>query len=180
MPSTEDFTGGGQARRLEGAALEQQVRQRTGELRALTRALSHDLRNPIVAVGGFANLLRRRLDPERDPKALEYVDRIQESAEWMQSLLTCALAGTNLIHDLGYAGSGLAGSPEALVICDEIAGLVKRLLDGFPLDAEALALDEIDRVGPGAPFTMMAVVNCVIAALALRLILTGRSRPSDA
>lgn len=76
----------------------------------------------------------------------------QAGAEWAYSLLTCALAGTNLIHDVGYLESGLTGSLEGLVMCNEIVGMVKRFLRGFEINDETLALDLIRRVGPTGHF----------------------------
>ena len=72
----------------------------------------------------------------------------QAGAEWSYSLLVNALAGTNLIHDVGYMESGLTGSLEALVIVDEIIGMVKRVVSGFEITEETLALDLIKNVGP--------------------------------
>ena len=76
----------------------------------------------------------------------------QAGAEWAYSLLVCAMAGANLIHDVGYMESGLTGSLEALVLCDEIIGLVKSFTAGFEISQETLALDLIDRVGPAGHF----------------------------
>ena len=77
----------------------------------------------------------------------------QAGAEWAYSLLACALAGTNLIHDVGYMESGLSGSLEALVICNDIIGMVKRIISGFEINEETLALDIINRVDPAGHFT---------------------------
>ena len=76
----------------------------------------------------------------------------QAGAEWALSLLTNALAGTNLIHDIGYIESGLTGSLESLVICDEIIGMVKKNISGIEINEETLALDMIKNVGPGGNF----------------------------
>ncbi len=72
-----------------------------------------------------------------------------ESALWT---LWSALAGANLVHDVGYIESGLTGSPEMMVINDEIISQVKRLLKGVQITAENLALDVIDQIGPGGSF----------------------------
>ncbi len=77
---------------------------------------------------------------------------VQAGAEWAYSLLTCALAGTNLIHDVGYMESGLTGSAEALVICNEMIGMVKRMVRGFEISEETLALDMIQKIGPAGHF----------------------------
>ncbi len=72
-----------------------------------------------------------------------------EGALWM--LLT-ALSGGNLVHDVGYIEAGLTASYEMLVCMDEIAGLVKRFMQGVEVTEETLALEVIDRVGPGGHF----------------------------
>jgi len=72
-----------------------------------------------------------------------------EGALWM---LVTALSGGNLIHDVGYVEAGLTASYEMLVSMDEIAGLVKRFMQGVEITEETLALDVIDQVGPGGHF----------------------------
>lgn len=68
------------------------------------------------------------------------------------SCLISALKGANLIHDVGYLNSGLTASYEMLVMSDEIISMVKRITKGIRIDRENLALDLIDRVGPGGNF----------------------------
>ncbi len=68
-----------------------------------------------------------------------------EGALWM--MLT-ALSGGNLIHDVGYIESGLTASYDQIVAMDEIAGLVKRFMQGVEVTQETLAVEVIDRVGP--------------------------------
>ena len=65
------------------------------------------------------------------------------------TLLTAALAGVTLLHDLGYVASGTASSYEALVLMDELARWVKAYLRGVTIDEESLAVAEIAAVGPG-------------------------------
>ncbi len=67
-------------------------------------------------------------------------------------ILLAALDGANLIHDVAYLGQGLLGDPAAIVLCDEIIGYVKRLTTGFDLSSDALALDAIQRAGPGGNY----------------------------
>ena len=76
----------------------------------------------------------------------------QAGAEWAYSLICSALAGVNIIHDVGYMESGLTGSLEALAICDEIIGIAKKIKSGFEISEETLALDTIKRVGPVGHF----------------------------
>jgi trimethylamine--corrinoid protein Co-methyltransferase len=66
--------------------------------------------------------------------------------------LMSALDGANLIHDVGYLGQGLLGNPAAIVMCDEIISYVKRVIRGFDLSREKMALDVIREVRPGGNF----------------------------
>jgi trimethylamine--corrinoid protein Co-methyltransferase len=72
-----------------------------------------------------------------------------EGALWV---LAAALAGGNLIHDVGYVESGLTTSYEMLVSMNETIGLVKTFTEGVFINEETLALDVIDQVGPGGHF----------------------------
>jgi len=72
-----------------------------------------------------------------------------EGALWV---LTAALTGGNLIHDVGYVESGLTTSYEMLVSMNETIGLVKKFVEGVRIEEETLALDVIEKVGPGGHF----------------------------
>ncbi|NWG12622.1 MAG: trimethylamine methyltransferase family protein [Acidobacteria bacterium] len=63
-----------------------------------------------------------------------------------------ALSGENLIHDVGYLESGLTASLDSIVMCDEFIGVAKRMIQGFELSEETLALDVIHEVGPEGHF----------------------------
>jgi len=78
----------------------------------------------------------------------------QAAIEATFSIMMNAMAGTNLIHDVGYLSSGLTGSCEMIAMSDEIIGMVKRMLRGIPVDRDALATEVIDKVGPGGHFLM--------------------------
>jgi trimethylamine--corrinoid protein Co-methyltransferase len=73
----------------------------------------------------------------------------------MESCFTCvtqALTGCNVIHDVGYLESGLAGSLDLVVMTNELLGMIKRFKQGINLAPECLAADLIDRVGIGNQF----------------------------
>jgi trimethylamine--corrinoid protein Co-methyltransferase len=59
------------------------------------------------------------------------------------SLFYATLRGGNMIHDLGYMESGLTGSLELLVICDENVSWLKASMKGLEINEETLALDVI-------------------------------------
>ena len=76
----------------------------------------------------------------------------QAAIEAMFSIALQALAGGNLIHDVGYIGSGLIGSYDQLVMSDEIIGMTRRFMRGIDFDEEHLAVDVIHKVGPRGNF----------------------------
>jgi trimethylamine--corrinoid protein Co-methyltransferase len=76
----------------------------------------------------------------------------QAALECATSLIYAALAGGNLIHDVGYLASGMTSSIEMLTICDEQISQIKRYLKSFVLDKESLAIDLIDEIGPEGDF----------------------------
>jgi len=76
----------------------------------------------------------------------------QAAIEATLSITIAALSGANLIHDVGYLESGLLGSFDMLVMSDEVIGMAKRILGGIGVTPETLAVDVIERVGPGGHY----------------------------
>ncbi|MFT3829487.1 MAG: ATP-binding protein [Opitutaceae bacterium] len=115
--------------------LEQRVAERTRELRAANEELeafsytvSHDLRGPLTAIGGFASLIENELAPHAEGNVLEHLAIIRKETIRMETLikdlLQMAAATGAELHatevDLSALASdfleGLrAGAPERLV-----------------------------------------------------------------
>ena len=76
----------------------------------------------------------------------------QAGAEYASSLLVAALAGTNLIHDVGYLNSGLTGSLESILLGAEQIRWVKQFIAGVAVSEATLAMEAIAEVGPGNQF----------------------------
>ncbi len=76
----------------------------------------------------------------------------QAAVDAQFSVLIALLAGTNLNHDVGYLESGLAHSPEYMLLTDEVIAMNRRFVQGVRMDSQALALEVIDTVGPGGEF----------------------------
>ena len=76
----------------------------------------------------------------------------QAAMEAAISILMAALDGTNLVHDIGYLGQGLIGSPAAIVMCSETISYVKRIIRGFDISRDRIGMDVIRKVGPGGNF----------------------------
>ena len=83
----------------------------------------------------------------------------QAAAEMSLSLLTETLAGSHLVHDVGYLEGGLTNSLEMIVMADEIIHWVKRFMQGVVVDEETLAVDQIDQVGLDDDFLALDHTN---------------------
>jgi len=72
-----------------------------------------------------------------------------EGALWT---LLSSLSGGNLVHDVGYINNGLTTSYEQLIVSSEVISMVRRITGGLEISEETLALDLIDKVGPGGEY----------------------------
>jgi trimethylamine--corrinoid protein Co-methyltransferase len=100
-------------------------------------------------LGRYYNLPRRGTGGNTDSK----VNDAQSGAETAMNMLMAAMAGMNFIYDAcGSIEGSLGISYGKLVIDNEIAGMVTRVLQGVEVNDETLAVDEICKVGPSASF----------------------------
>jgi trimethylamine--corrinoid protein Co-methyltransferase len=105
--------------------------------RALAPDFVHSLDLPMFALAGCSES--------------KVVDQ-QAGIEAALTLMSDALCGAQIIHDLGYLESGLTGSLAQLVICDEILSWLSHFVSGVDVSDTALALDLIDEIGPDGNF----------------------------
>jgi signal transduction histidine kinase len=80
--------------RVRNARLEAQVLRQLHELEASNRDLesfsysvSHDLRSPLQAIGGFSRMLADRAGPRMDDTSRHYLDRIRAGVQRMDQLV---------------------------------------------------------------------------------------------
>ena len=79
----------------------------------------------------------------------------QAGWEKAMTVLLGAMGGSNYMHhSAGMLESMLTVAHEQFVIDDEIIGMACKVLKGIDVDAEHLALEVIDAVGPGGNFMM--------------------------
>lgn len=77
----------------------------------------------------------------------------QAGAEKAMNILMVAQAGGHYLHlAAGLLEGGLVASYEQLAIDNDILGAIKRTLRGYEFDEDHLALDTIDKVGPGGNY----------------------------
>jgi trimethylamine--corrinoid protein Co-methyltransferase len=77
----------------------------------------------------------------------------QAGAEAAFQCLSAAAAGSGLVHDCSsWMDHGNLVSPEFMVLVNDIVMSVKHYMEGIPVTQETLALDIIDKVGPGGHY----------------------------
>lgn len=64
------------------------IRQRNEELRTLVSTVSHDLKNPIVAINGFCDRFMKIASPKLDDREMQYLRAIQESGKHMEKFVS--------------------------------------------------------------------------------------------
>ena len=109
-----------------------------GLMQAAAAQLAHFYGVPIYCSGGMTDA--------KIPDA-------QAGYEKMATFLLAAMSGANYIHHaIGMINNMSAASLEQAVIDDEIVGMAMRALRGIELTPETLAVEAIDRVGPGGHY----------------------------
>lgn len=101
-----------------------------------------------LITAGIAQLARHYGIPSRGPGAVtdsKLLD-LQNGYERMQTLMWAALSGINYITCAGTYEATLVEALELLVIDDELAGMIKRALEGVNVNEDTLAYDVIKKV----------------------------------
>jgi len=76
----------------------------------------------------------------------------QAASEATLSCMSTALSGANLIHDCGLLDHGSLASPAFTVLVHEILDMLNQIFRGIEIDDENLAVDIINKVGPGGHY----------------------------
>ncbi|MDD2497331.1 MAG: trimethylamine methyltransferase family protein, partial [Desulfitobacteriaceae bacterium] len=76
----------------------------------------------------------------------------QAGIEAALSIAMTNMSGANLNHDTGYSEYGTTSNLDLVVIADEVLGMARKLTNGIRVDEDTLALDVIEKVGPGGRF----------------------------
>ncbi|NVM44377.1 MAG: trimethylamine methyltransferase family protein [Candidatus Lokiarchaeota archaeon] len=101
-----------------------------------------------LITAGIAQLARFYNIPSRGPGAgtdSKLLD-LQNGYERLQTLLLAAQAGVNYITCAGTYEATLVEALELLVIDDDLAGMVKRAIEGVTVSEDTIALDVIKKV----------------------------------
>ena len=77
---------------------------------------------------------------------------VQAGLEAMSQCMSSALFGANMVHDVGLMDHATMISPELMVLTDELIEMTGVMLRRLEVDDGSLALDLIDKVGPGGSY----------------------------
>ena len=77
---------------------------------------------------------------------------VQTGLEAMSQCMSSVLFGANMVHDIGLMDHATMISPELMVLFDEMIEMTGVILRRVEVDEENLALDLIDKVGPGGSY----------------------------
>jgi PAS domain S-box-containing protein len=91
-----------------------ELARKNAELEQTVRAVSHELRSPLVALLGFSRLLREDYGGEFDEKGRHFVERIEQAARTMEVLIRDFLE-LSRIGDGEEAAPSLADSRQVLL-----------------------------------------------------------------
>ncbi len=75
-----------------------QLRETIGELEAFSYSISHDMRAPLRAMRGFAEILLEKYSAQLDAEGINYLERIHVAAGRLDSLIQDVLTYTRVLH----------------------------------------------------------------------------------
>jgi PAS domain S-box-containing protein len=79
-------------------AIESALRSSNQELEAFSYSVSHDLRAPLGAIGGFGQALRLKLEGHPDERVHHYLERIRFGVEKMEQLIESLLSLAKVVR----------------------------------------------------------------------------------
>jgi PAS domain S-box-containing protein len=82
----------------EFKAIERALRTSNQELEAFSYSVSHDLRAPLGAIGGFGRALAGKLDQHPDERVRHYISRIEAGVEKMEQLIESVLGLAQVVR----------------------------------------------------------------------------------
>jgi len=147
---------------LSGIVISQLVRKGTPVVYG-SAWTTFDMRQANVVIGGpetalmriagaqlarFYHIPSHTIGPDSDSHCLDE----QNAWEKFLTLHSAFTSGVNLVVNAGMLATGLTVSFEQLVLDNEMAGIVYRLLEGIEVSPKTIALETIERVGPKGNF----------------------------
>jgi PAS domain S-box-containing protein len=97
-----------------------QLRETIGELEAFSYSISHDMRSPLLAMRGFAEILLRNYSTQLDAKGISYLEKIGVAAGRMDTLIQEVLAYTRVLR------------AEVHIETVDLDALVRQVIETYP------------------------------------------------
>lgn len=99
-------------------------------------------------MGAFYKIPTFIAGSEADAKVIDY----QNAHEKTLTGLLPLLAGASMCFGPGMLEAGLTFSPDQLLLDNDMISMTKKAFEGIRMDAEALSVADIERIGPGGNF----------------------------
>jgi PAS domain S-box-containing protein len=97
-----------------------QLRQTIGELEAFSYSVSHDMRSPLSAMRGFAEILLEDHSAQLDGEGIKYLEKIDVAAARLDALVQEVLAYTRLLPG------------EVIIESVDLDALVHQIIETYP------------------------------------------------
>lgn len=120
------------------------IRQRNEELRTLVSTVSHDLKNPIIAINGFCERFMKSATGKLSEKENQYISAIHESGKHMEQFVTNLLT-LSAVENLKLRKEEFPVKDIIDDICVEMAAQLDDKRGRIELDA-ALPVVKADRI----------------------------------
>lgn len=137
--------------------LEERVRQRTGELEAFAYSVSHDLRAPVRAIRGFAEMLAQDKQNHFTSDSVDLLARIMDSSKKMDDLINDLLS----LSHLGSANINIQ-TVSLSAICRKIKD---NLLLESSLEGVTIQIDETPNVLADRSLMEIMLTNLITNAI---------------
>ncbi|AEG91637.1 PAS domain-containing protein [Ramlibacter tataouinensis] len=112
-------------------AIEAALRNSNHELEAFSYSVSHDLRAPLGAIGGFSRAVAQKLSGHEDPKVQHYLARVQAGVERMEQLIEALLSLARVVREPMHWGPV------------DLGALAREVLEGLQLQEPERRVDAV-------------------------------------
>jgi len=100
--------------------LEKELKRSNQELERFAYAASHDLREPLRTINGFAELLNKKYGKDFDETAVRYVDFIKKGCCKMDSLISILLTYSKVERDMEESFTEVRMSEVVKMVCESL------------------------------------------------------------
>jgi PAS domain S-box-containing protein len=126
-----------------------QLRQTIGELETFSYSVSHDMRSPLSAMRGFAEILLKDYSPQLDAAGIKYLEKIDLAAGRLDVLIQEVLAYTMVL------GGEIRIEPV------DLDAVVRQVIETYPQLQTSRAEIQVEGALPKVMGTETSLVQCI-------------------